>query len=106
MKSAIIPKAKRNHRLNSLKPALHTVHLEVTDPSAHKVCLAGSFNDWQPERTEMVPLGGGKWEKDLTLVPGTYEYRLVVDGKWLADPNAEHSVINPFGERNSILTVT
>ncbi len=106
MKSAMITKAKRNHRSSSPKPALHTVHLEVTNPSARKVCLAGSFNDWKPERTEMLPLGGGKWEKDLTLAPGTYEYRLVVDGKWIADPNADHSVINPFGERNSILTVT
>jgi 1,4-alpha-glucan branching enzyme len=106
MKTATIPKLKRNSRPGSPKAAPHTVHLEVTNPAAHQVCLAGSFNDWKPERTEMVPLGGGKWEKDLTLVPGTYEYRLVVDGKWSADPNAEHSVINPFGERNSILTVT
>jgi hypothetical protein len=94
------PKAKRG---SETKP--HTVHFEVTNPTAHKVCLAGNFNDWRPEKTEMMPLGGGKWEKDLMLAPGTYEYRLVVDGKWMDDPNARHSVTNAFGERNSVLTV-
>jgi hypothetical protein len=37
----------------------------------------------------------------VPLEPGTYEYRLVVDGTWIADPfNAEtHS--NPYGGTNS-----
>jgi hypothetical protein len=81
------------------------VHFELTNPSARKVCIAGSFNDWKPETTEMVPLGTGKWTKDLTLPPGTYEYRLVVDGKWMPDPTASRTVPNPFGEPNSVLTV-
>jgi 1,4-alpha-glucan branching enzyme len=81
------------------------VHFELTNPSARKVCIAGTFNDWKPESTEMISLGGGKWAKDLTLPPGTYEYRLVVDGKWLPDPNAPRTVPNPFGEPNSVVTV-
>ena len=36
---------------------------------------------------------------------GTYEYRLVVDGQWIADPLAKETVPNPFGGRNSILKV-
>jgi hypothetical protein len=39
------------------------------------------------------------------LAPGTYEYCLVVDGKWMLDPLARESVPNPFGGRNSILKV-
>ena len=102
MKNTLKEKPKRSA---APKAAPHTVHFEITNRAAHKVCLAGNFNDWRPERTEMVPLGGGRFEKDLVLAPGTYEYRIVVDGKWMADPNADHSVINPFGERNSVLTV-
>lgn len=78
---------------------------EMSEPSANRVCIAGSFNDWNPQATVMVSLGGGKWMKDLMLPPGTYEYRFVVDGKWIPDPNASHSVPNPFGEPNSLLSV-
>lgn len=80
------------------------VHFELTHPSATDVCVAGTFNDWRPEKGRMKR-DRGKWTRDLTLDPGTYEYRLVVDGRWIADPLAEHSVLNPFGERNSLLTV-
>jgi len=79
------------------------VHLEVTHPAARRVCIAGSFNDWQA--AEMIRLGGDKWAIDLALPPGSYEYRLVVDGHWMADPNATHTVPNPFGEPNSLLVV-
>ena len=83
-----------------------TVHFELLSPGAHKVCIAGTFNGWEPETARMLQKGDGRWVKDLTLKPGTYEYRFVVDGKWEADPNADHTVMNPFGERNSLLTVS
>ena len=40
---------------------------------------------------------------ELALPPGTYEYRLVVDGEWIADPSAKETVPNPFGGVNSVL---
>ena len=43
--------------------------------------------------------------KETVLPPGTYEYRLVVDGQWMPDPLAKETVPNPFGGRNSILRV-
>lgn len=36
----------------------------------------------------MIPLGEGRWAKDLVLPPGTYEYCVVVDGPYLPDPLA------------------
>ena len=42
---------------------------------------------------------------ELLLAPGVYEYCLVVDGEWMADPSTEESVPNPFGGRNSVLRV-
>jgi hypothetical protein len=53
----------------------------------------------------MIAMGNGKWAKQLLLPPGTYEYCLVVDGKWITDPNAQTTVPNPFGGRNSVLDV-
>lgn len=81
------------------------VRLEFHHPTARLVCIAGTFNDWHPSASEMIALGAGRWAKELTLPPGTYEYRLVVDGEWMADPHAPESVANPFGGTNSVLRV-
>jgi len=89
-------------RHNSIK---QTVHFELVSPEARQVCIAGTFNDWAPETGKMSQQPDGKWVRNLTLKPGTYEYRFVVDGKWETDPKADHTVMNPYGERNSLLTV-
>ncbi|MBI3427926.1 MAG: hypothetical protein HY011_33805 [Acidobacteria bacterium] len=78
---------------------------EFQSSKAKAVCIAGSFNDWQPGATPMVALGDGRWVKELTLPPGRYEYRLVVDGDWVDDPNAKETVANPHGGANAVLTV-
>jgi hypothetical protein len=67
--------------------------------------VAGSFNDWQPQATPLVPLGNGHWAKELTLPEGRYEYRFVVDGQWTNDPNAAETSPNPFGTENAVLTI-
>lgn len=87
-------------------PQTKLAHLEFTHPTAQSVNIAGSFNDWHPGATAMIALGGGRWAKELTLPPGSYEYRLVVDGERMANPTALESVTNPFGETNSVLRVT
>ena len=87
------------------QPQPPLVRFELTNPSARKVCIAGNFNNWRPESTEMIPTGGGKWAKELRLQPGTYEYRFVVDGEWTTDPTASGTVPNPFGDLNSLLAV-
>jgi 1,4-alpha-glucan branching enzyme len=79
--------------------------LEIFQPDAIDVCVAGSFNDWKPQATPLVPLGNGKWAKELTLPAGRYEYRFVVDGRWISDPKAKELAANPFGSENCVLTV-
>ncbi len=86
-------------------PKLEPVHFEFSHPTARAVFIAGTFNDWQPEAKPMHPLGGGRWQKESALPAGTYEYCLVVDGKWMPDPRAKETVANPFGGRNSVLKV-
>ncbi|HWH69072.1 MAG TPA: glycogen-binding domain-containing protein [Candidatus Sulfotelmatobacter sp.] len=88
------------------KSNLGQVSLQLIKPDAKKVCVAGSFNGWKPEQTPLAPAGNGRWVGDLTVQPGRHEYLFVVDGQWLPDPNAKESVPNPFGGKNSILTVS
>ena len=86
-------------------PQLMPVHFEFTDPKAISVCVAGCFNHWKPEAKTLHPAGGGRWVKEANLLPGTYEYRFIVDGEWMADPLAKDYVPNPFGGQNSVLKV-
>lgn len=105
MKARVLIKATPVPTRMKQRPATHLVHFELTDSSATKVCVAGTFNNWKPEEGEMRR-SDGKWTKDIALERGTYEYRLVVDGQWMPDPRANQSVVNPFGEQNSLMTVT
>ena len=75
-------------------------------PRAKSVQIAGDFNNWQPEKTEMEKVGkSGVWQMKLNLPAGKYRYRLVVDGQWQQDPYNEKIEANPFGGFNSILEV-
>lgn len=98
-------KAKNN--ATSKKAASHSgcVCLALTHPTADRVFVAGSFNDWHPTVTPMIRLEGGKWAKELVLPPGRYEYRFVVDGQWMDDPAATELIPNPFGAANAVLVV-
>ena len=73
---------------------------------ARKVLIAGDFNNWQPMSTPMHTNGApGHWVTKLPLAPGRYHYRLVVDGKWITDPNNKYVETNQFGELNNIVEV-
>ena len=73
---------------------------------AKKVMIAGDFNNWMPISTPMQPAGrAGEWRMRLPLNPGRYRYRLVVDGKWITDPNNQYVEANQFGELNNIVEV-
>jgi 1,4-alpha-glucan branching enzyme len=97
-----------NHNHYNVRDAgleLVPVRFEFTHPTTTSVCVAGTFNQWQPEAKTRHPSGGGRWLKETALMPGMYEYCLVVDRQWIPDPLARETVPNPFGGRNSILTV-
>jgi 1,4-alpha-glucan branching enzyme len=101
------PKMKKNQKRSSDQngKAPQVVHVEFVHPEASAVAIAGTFNDWRPEATPMIALGKGRWRKELALPPGVYEYRLVVNGEWMADPLGQGTTPNPFGGLNSVLKV-
>jgi 1,4-alpha-glucan branching enzyme len=84
----------------------HEVTIGLHNPSAEKVELAGSFNDWLPETTPMQKNSQGDWSVSLRLQPGTYQYQFVIDGqRWNPDPHAIRTVDDGFGQRNSVLII-
>jgi Glycogen recognition site of AMP-activated protein kinase len=89
-----------------VQPKSSHVSLDLVKPDAKTVCVAGSFNEWKPEKTPLSRLGNGHWHGDLAVKPGRHEYLFVVDGQWVPDPNAKETVQNPFGGKNSVLVVS
>ena len=85
------------------------VIVRFKDSAAGDVRIAGDFNGWVPDRgvRSLIASEGDSrvWTKILTLEPGTYQYRYVVDGEWREDPTNPQSAPGPTGQPNSILHV-
>ena len=71
------------------------------------VYLAGSFNNWATKKLEMKDEDGdGTYEITISLKPGTYEYKFVVNGSmWKKDPHSEDYAPDGFGGLNSVINV-
>jgi chromosome partitioning protein len=89
----------------SRQGGLQKVALRFYDFTGRDVKLAGSFNDWRPDQGVVTRTANGIVEKIVMLMPGTYQYRLVVDGLWQEDPSNPEQVPNYSGGYNSVLQV-
>ena len=70
------------------------------------VFIAGDFNSWSADATPLVPNAANTaLESIVPLDPGTYQYRLVIDDRWVPDAFNMSVVPNPFGGSNSVITV-
>ena len=74
-------------------------------PDAKEVILSGSFNNWNEHAIHMNNVGDG-WALYAELPPGRYEYKFIVDGQWMHDPENPEKVKNEHETFNSILEVT
>ncbi|MCS7033154.1 MAG: AAA family ATPase [Phycisphaerae bacterium] len=81
------------------------VVFSVKNDQARNILIAGDFNNWMPQATPMVMVEPGTWRMKLPLRPGRYRYRLVIDGRWLTDPNNRYVETNEFGELNNVIEV-
>jgi len=77
----------------------------LPDSTAKQVSLSGEFNGWSPEATAMTRHDDGHWETTVDLAPGRYQYKFVVDGQWISDPQAHENISNPHGTLNSVVEV-
>ncbi len=78
------------------------VPFEFLKPDAQKVSLAGDFNNWDPKMSLMKKDKKGVWKVTVSLKPGRYEYRFLVDGNWENDPACCDCVPNEFGSQNCV----
>lgn len=81
------------------------VAFEYTAPQAKSVLLVGDFTGWQEAPLAMKKSKTGVWKRVVSLAPGCYEYRLLVDGEWRDDPACPGRRSNPFGGENCVCEV-
>jgi len=74
------------------------------DKKYQTVQLAGAMNGWNPKVSNFTKKED-QWILDLFLPQGKFQYKLVLDGKWVLDPNNPIQVDNNVGGLNSLLTV-
>jgi 1,4-alpha-glucan branching enzyme len=74
------------------------------DPDAKEVYLVGDFNEWNPTADRMSRWKG-TFRRRISLEPGEYQYKFLVDGQWHNDPTAAAQVPNEFGTLNSVIRV-
>lgn len=81
------------------------VTFSVHAPDAVLVTIAGQFNGWNPQATEMKKLESGIWTVTLELKPGPHRYKYLIDGIWIPDPDNPLAEPDGFGGLNSIFRV-
>ncbi|MDD5618105.1 MAG: AAA family ATPase [Candidatus Omnitrophica bacterium] len=74
-------------------------------PNANSVFIVGDFNNWLLDEKSKLEKINGVWIKRMPLSKGVHQYRFVVDGKWLEDPHNPETILNPYGERNSVINI-
>ncbi len=82
--------------------------LFVQPPTAARqsLAIAGEFNHWSPTAHPLrFNDHAGVFEAIVSLPAGAYQYRLVADGEWIADPHNPNQQVNSYGEPNSLLVV-
>jgi len=82
------------------------VKYSYRDPAAACIAVVGSFNHWDPASNRLIgPDASGIWTVVVSLPPGRYEYRFVVnDTTWVLDPAAP-AVDDGLGGSNSVIEV-
>ena len=81
------------------------IEFKVSAPSASWVGVAGDFNSWDPASLTAKKDRKGTWKATASMPCGTYEYKFVIDGNWIADPKSSRRSTNTFGSENSVLVV-
>lgn len=78
----------------------------IDAPDAKQVRVTGEFSNWSREGLIMNRDPDDRvWKVTVDIAPGEYEYRFIVDGVWIRDPNNKDYIRNEFGQENSLLIV-
>jgi hypothetical protein len=73
-------------------------------PHNAQVLIVGDFNAWSEEHGEMSYVQEEQvWKRFISLPPGKYHYKFIVNGEWIFDPVNPYEGQNAFGGKNSVI---
>jgi 1,4-alpha-glucan branching enzyme len=81
-----------------------TFKFSVKANGSKKVAVAGDFTKWQP--VEMRKQKDGSYSATVPLAAGSHEYKFILDGQWVVDPDNNAWSLNPYGTLNSVVQVS
>lgn len=69
--------------------------------AARSVQVAGDFTKWQP--VDMRHQLDGQYVAEVFARSGVHQYKFLIDGQWITDPDHSSWASNPYGTMNSVL---
>jgi 1,4-alpha-glucan branching enzyme len=82
------------------------ITFSIEAPEAKEVFVVGDFNNWDPKTHPMKRDLNGVWKKSVLLAPSQYEYKFLIDGNWIEDPQNDQICPNCFGTVNSVVNLS
>lgn len=95
-----------SNKSNVKNASQKSVDFEFYAPLSKEVRLAGDFNGWSASKCLLKKQKDGRWTTSLSLKPGSYQYRYLVDGNWENDQRPIKLVPNAFGTWNCVIEVS
>ncbi|NVL89686.1 MAG: AAA family ATPase [Desulfobacterales bacterium] len=91
---------------SSTEPVERKIVFTLEAPETAAVQIAGDFNNWIPEALDLCdPMSKPTWQKIIPLKPGAYQYKYLIDGWWITDPENDKVVNDPTGHTNSVINI-
>ena len=88
----MIAKGKKKGSIRfSIKPAA----------GARQVELAADFTGWKP--TALKKQKDGSFAGTFDVPDGHQEYKFIIEGQWIVDPDNSHWALNAYGTLNSVV---
>ena len=88
---------------------VNAVTFTIKAPASQLVVITGPspfFPNWSPDGIPMTKGDDGVWSYTLTAKKSDeIVYKFLLDGAWLADPNAPESIDDGYGGRNGMVPV-
>lgn len=99
------PRGKAHAHRKALRNHSQAIEFKFQAPNATSVKLAADFTGWAQAPLEMTKSDEGTWTASVSLLPGEYAYRFIVDGEWSDDPLSSYTRPNAYGTANSVKRV-
>jgi len=80
-----------------------TVTFSLHAPDAERVDFAGTLTNW--ELKPMKRAKDGIWKTTFRPAPGVYEYKFLIDHRWVEDPVNHDRVSDGHGGSNCVCRV-